>query len=62
MNKCIIINQKVFQEKIKKLVNESNLEKNIPSVNSQLAESLLKFEKEMLKHCYYISDSNLNLL
>lgn len=55
MKQHVIIDKAIFQERIKELVKESNLGKNIPSVNSQLAESLLRFEKEMLKHCYYVT-------
>lgn len=48
MDNYIIINKDLFTEGIKQLIKQSNAGKNIPSVNSWLAEDLIKFEKEIL--------------
>lgn len=47
MDNYIIINKDLFTEGIKELIKQSNAGKNIPSVNSWLAEDLIKFEKEI---------------
>lgn len=47
MDNYIIINKDLFTEGIKQLIKQSNAGKNIPFVNSWLAEDLIKFEKEI---------------
>ena len=46
----IIIDADKIQQRIDELIKESNLGKSIPSINSQMAESLIKFKQELLSN------------
>ena len=48
MSEYIIVNKTAIQKRIEELIKEANKGKNIPSVNSQMAESLIKFKEQIL--------------
>lgn len=44
----VIINKTLLEKRIEELIKEANSGKTIPSVNSQMAESLIKFKEYLL--------------
>ena len=47
-NEYIIVNKTLLEKRIEELIKEANSGKTIPSVNSQMAESLIKFKEYLL--------------
>lgn len=47
-NEYIIVNKTTLEKRIEELIKEANSGKTIPSVNSQMAESLIKFKEYLL--------------
>lgn len=55
----IIINKKSV-EKIDDLIREANAGKTIPSINSQMAESLIRFKEHLLSQSTPLIPENIN--